>query len=66
MVSTSEKVFYRPELNQINQKNFLDLDMFVFFCLSLLHSAFLQDDAAETNHSPGHGVCCEYYFHFQK
>jgi len=29
------------------------------FFKSLLHSAFLQDDAAEADQSPGHGVRCE-------
>lgn len=34
--------------------------VFVCFFLSFLHSALLQDDAAEANHPPGHGVSCEW------
>lgn len=32
---------------------------FLFSFVSFLHSAFLQDDAAEANRSSGHGVCCK-------
>lgn len=32
---------------------------FLFSFVSFLHSAILQDDAAEANRSSGHGVCCK-------